>query len=166
MRCPICGETDTRVVDSRAIGEGEQVRRRRQCVACAERFTTYETAELTLPRVIKRNGTREPFDAGKLRAGLEAALQKRPVSSDTIEAALSRMQRILTQRGERELRSREVGELVMTQLREIDHVGYVRFASVYRSFQDVNDFREEIERLDAQPSPELRRDQLPLLHDD
>ena len=165
MRCPFCGGSDTRVIDSRIVGEGEQVRRRRECATCSERFTTYESAELSLPRVIKRDGTRETFDESKLRASIQQALQKRPVASDRIEAALSRIQQNLTQRGEREMRSREVGELVMAELRDLDQVAYVRFASVYRSFQDVNDFREEIERLDSEPSPELRRDQLPLIDD-
>jgi transcriptional repressor NrdR len=165
MRCPYCGGTDTRVIDSRIVGEGEQVRRRRECTACAERFTTYESAELSLPRVIKRDGAREAFDESKLRSSLQQALQKRPVASDLVEAALSRIQHSLTQRGERELRSREVGELVMSELRDLDEVAYVRFASVYRSFQDVNDFREAIERLDNEPSLELRRDQLPLIEE-
>lgn len=165
MRCPFCGGSDTRVIDSRIVGEGEQVRRRRECETCSERFTTYESAELSLPRVIKRDGTRETFNESKLRASIQQALQKRPVASDRIEAALSRIQQNLTQRGEREMRSREVGELVMAELRDLDQVAYVRFASVYRSFQDVNDFREEIERLDSEPSPELRRDQLPLIDD-
>ena len=165
MRCPFCGGSDTRVIDSRIVGEGEQVRRRRECETCSERFTTYESAELSLPRVIKRDGTRETFNELKLRASIQQALQKRPVASDRIEAALSRIQQNLTQRGEREMRSREVGELVMAELRDLDQVAYVRFASVYRSFQDVNDFREEIERLDSEPSPELRRDQLPLIDD-
>jgi transcriptional repressor NrdR len=163
VRCPYCSGGDTRVIDSRIVGEGEQVRRRRECASCRERFTTYESAELTLPRVIKRDGAREAFDEEKLRASLRQALQKRPVASDHVEAALSRIQHALTQRGERELRSREVGELVMSELRDIDQVAYVRFASVYRSFQDVNDFREEIERLDNEPSPELRRNQIPLI---
>ena len=165
MRCPFCGGSDTRVIDSRIVGEGEQVRRRRECETCSERFTTYESAELSLPRVIKRDGTRETFNESKLRASIQQALQKRPVASDRIEAALSRIQQNLTQRGEREMRSREVGELVMAELRDLDQVAYVRFASVYRSFQDVNDFREEIERLDSEPSPELKRDQLPLIDD-
>lgn len=165
MRCPFCGGSDTRVIDSRIVGEGEQVRRRRECETCSERFTTYESAELSLPRVIKRDGTREIFNESKLRASIQQALQKRPVASDRIEAALSRIQQNLTQRGEREMRSREVGELVMAELRDLDQVAYVRFASVYRSFQDVNDFREEIERLDSEPSPELKRDQLPLIDD-
>ena len=165
MQCPYCGGTDTRVIDSRIVGEGEQVRRRRECAACTERFTTYESAELSLPRVIKRDGAREAFDESKLRSSLQQALQKRPVASDLVEAALSRIQHSLTQRGERELRSREVGELVMSELRDLDEVAYVRFASVYRSFQDVNDFREAIERLDNEPSLELRRDQLPLIEE-
>ena len=165
MRCPFCGGSDTRVIDSRIVGEGEQVRRRRECETCSERFTTYESAELSLPRVIKRDGTRETFNESKLRTSIQQALQKRPVASDRIEAALSRIQQNLTQRGEREMRSREVGELVMAELRDLDQVAYVRFASVYRSFQDVNDFREEIERLDSEPSPELKRDQLPLIDD-
>ena len=146
---PFCGGSDTRVIDSRIVGEGEQVRRRRECETCSERFTTYESAELSLPRVIKRDGTRETFNESKLRASIQQALQKRPVASDRIEAALSRIQQNLTQRGEREMRSREVGELVMAELRDLDQVAYVRFASVYRSFQDVNDFREEIERQTA-----------------
>ena len=163
MRCPFCSGSDTRVIDSRIVGEGEQVRRRRECAACTERFTTYETAELSLPRVVKRDGAREAFDEDKLRSSLRQALQKRAVASDRVEAALSRIQHALIQRGERELRSREVGELVMAELRDLDQVAYVRFASVYRSFQDVNDFREEIERLDSEPTPELRRDQIPLI---
>lgn len=163
MRCPFCSSGDTRVVDSRIVGEGEQVRRRRACAECEERFTTYESAELSLPHIIKRDGTREPFDDRKLRASMHTALQKRSVSSDHIEAALSRIQRHLKARGERELRAREIGELVMQELRELDQVGYVRYASVYRSFQDVNDFREEIERLDNEPTPEQRRNQIPLI---
>ncbi|MEM7404460.1 MAG: transcriptional regulator NrdR [Pseudomonadota bacterium] len=165
MRCPFCGGTDTRVVDSRVVGEAEQVRRRRECGECAERFTTYESAELSLPRIVKRDGVREPFDEGKLRASLLLALQKRSVSSDRLEAAIARIQRQLRARGERELRAREIGELAMQELRDIDQVAYVRYASVYRSFQDVNDFREEIERLDSEPTPELRRDQLPLIEE-
>jgi transcriptional repressor NrdR len=165
MRCPFCTSTDTRVVDSRMVGEGEQVRRRRQCAQCDERFTTYETAELSLPRIVKRDGTREPFDDRKLRSSMQIALQKRSVSSDRIEAALSRIQRQLKARGERELRAREIGELVMRELADLDQVGYVRYASVYRSFQDVNDFRDEIERLGNEPTPEQRRNQIPLIDD-
>ncbi|MAP12225.1 MAG: transcriptional regulator NrdR [Gammaproteobacteria bacterium] len=163
MRCPFCSGTNTRVVDSRVVGEGEQVRRRRECEDCEERFTTYETAEISLPRIVKRDGTREPFDERKLRASLQAAVQKRSVTSDALEAALSRIQRTLKARGERELRAREIGDLVMAELRDLDQVAYVRYASVYRSFQDVNDFREEIERLGNEPTPGERRNQIPLI---
>ena len=163
MRCPFCSGTNTRVVDSRVVGEGEQVRRRRECEDCEERFTTYETAEISLPRIVKRDGTREPFDERKLRASLQAAVQKRSVTSDALEAALSRIQRTLKARGEREFRAREIGDLVMAELRDLDQVAYVRYASVYRSFQDVNDFREEIERLGNEPTPGERRNQIPLI---
>ena len=163
MRCPFCSGTNTRVVDSRVVGEGEQVRRRRECEDCEERFTTYETAEISLPRIVKRDGTREPFDERKLRASLQAAVQKRSVTSDALEAALSRIQRTLKARGERELRAREIGDLVMAELRDLDQVAYVRYASVYRSFKDVNDFREEIERLGNEPTPGERRNQIPLI---
>ena len=163
MRCPFCSRTNTRVVDSRVVGEGEQVRRRRECEDCEERFTTYETAEVSLPRIVKRDGTSEPFDERKLRASLQAAVQKRSVTSDALEAALSRIQRTLKARGEREIRAREIGDLVMAELRDLDQVAYVRYASVYRSFQDVNDFREEIERLGNEPTPGERRNQIPLI---
>ena len=163
MRCPFCNEEDTRVIDSRLVGDGDQVRRRRSCTACQERFTTSETAQLSLPRVIKRDGNREPFDENKLRSGIMRALEKRPVASDQIEAALVRIKRLIVTAGERELKSREIGERVMEELREMDEVAYVRFASVYRSFQDVHAFREEIERLENEPPPEVRRHQIPLL---
>jgi transcriptional repressor NrdR len=163
MRCPFCGSGDTRVVDSRLAGEGTQVRRRRECTACSERFTTFESAELTLPRVIKRDGTRVPFDEDKLRAGMLRALEKRPVASDQVEAALARIKHEMVATGEREVRSRAVGERVMAALRELDQVAYVRFASVYRSFSDVADFRDELDRLANEPPPETRRSQLPLL---
>ncbi len=163
MHCPFCAAKDTRVVDSRLFGGGDQVRRRRECTACKERFTTYEQAELSLPRVIKRDGTRVPFDEGKLRSGMLRALEKRPVPSDAIEAAISRIKHDLVVKGERDVRSREIGERVMEALRGLDEVAYVRFASVYRRFQDVNAFREEIERLENEPSPEIKRHQYPLL---
>jgi transcriptional repressor NrdR len=163
MHCPFCSNQDTRVVDSRLVGDGDQIRRRRECPACTELFTTYERAELTLPRVLKRDGTPVPFDEHKLRAGMMRALEKRPVAADQIEAALGRIRHWLMARGEREVRSRTVGERVMHELRGLDQVAYVRFASVYRSFQDVNAFREEIERLEAEPTPEQRRDQIPLI---
>ena len=163
MRCPYCGAQDTKVIDSRLSGEGDQVRRRRECLVCKERFTTYETAELNLPRVIKTDGTREPFDARKLASGMSRALEKRPVSTEQVDAALARIRRKLLSRGDREIASRVIGELVMEELRGLDQVAYVRFASVYRSFEDVNAFREEIERLERQPSPEVRRQQMDLL---
>ncbi|ROR34963.1 transcriptional regulator NrdR [Inmirania thermothiophila] len=163
MHCPFCGAGDTRVVDSRLASEGAQVRRRRACPRCGERFTTYETAELALPRIVKRDGRREPFDEDKLRTGMRRALEKRPVPTELVEAALGRIRRRLAARGEREVPAQEVGELVMAELRALDEVAYVRFASVYRRFQDVNAFREEIERLEREPPVELRRAQLKLL---
>ena len=163
MHCPFCGAQDTKVVDSRLSGEGDQVRRRRACVRCKERFTTYGTAELNLPRVIKQDGSRAPFDESKLTAGIMRALEKRPVSTDQIDAALHRIRRRLIATGEREVRSRQIGEWVMDELRGLDQVAYVRFASVYRSFEDVNAFREEIDRLEKQPTPEERRKQMDLL---
>ncbi len=166
MRCPFCGAQDTKVVDSRLAGEGSQVRRRRECVSCNERFTTYETAELLMPRIIKGDGSREPFNEDKLKAGIMRALEKRPVDTESVEAAISHIQRRLLASGERELPSLQVGEWVMDELRQLDQVAYVRFASVYRSFEDVNAFREEIERLENEPTPEARKHQIPLLPED
>ncbi|HAO24582.1 MULTISPECIES: transcriptional regulator NrdR [unclassified Methylophaga] len=148
MRCPFCGAEDSKVVDSRLSSEGDAIRRRRMCQECNERFTTYETAELSLPRLIKRDATREAFDENKLRAGIMRALEKRPVSIDAIDNAVKAITRRLWATGEREVQSRLVGDWVMDALRELDEVAYVRFASVYRSFQDVNAFREEIERME------------------
>jgi transcriptional repressor NrdR len=150
MRCPFCLTQDTKVIDSRLGGDGDAVRRRRECVACGERFTTFETAELVMPRVVKTDGRREPFDEQKLRTGMARALERRPVELDRIDAALSRIQHALRATGEREVPSRQIGELVMEQLRELDQVAYVRFASVYRSFQDINAFREVIDGLQVQ----------------
>lgn len=163
MRCPYCGAQDTKVVDSRLSGDGDQVRRRRRCAVCSERFTTYETAELNLPRVVKRDGSRVPFDGRKLRSGIMRAVEKRPVSTDQIEGAIARINRRLLAVADSEISSREVGELVMEELRSLDQVAYVRFASVYRQFEDVAAFREEIERLERNPTPEARRAQLDLL---
>jgi len=147
MRCPFCAAQDTRVIDSRLAHEGDQVRRRRECTVCKERFTTHEVAELTLPRIIKRNGIREPFDENKLRSGMLRALEKRPVGSDDIEAAINRIKKDLMERGEREIPAQELGEKVMKELSLLDHVAFVRFASVYRSFQDVSEFTDMIEHL-------------------
>ncbi len=165
MRCPFCGAQDTKVIDSRLSGDGDQVRRRRECTACRERFTTYESAELNLPRVAKRDGSRVPFEGRKLRSGIMRALEKRPVEMEQVEAAISRINRKLMAGGEREVQSRQVGELVMAELRNLDQVAYVRFASVYRKFEDVNAFREEIEKLESQLTPEAKRRQLDLLGD-
>ena len=148
MFCPFCSHSETKVIDSRLVSEGNQVRRRRECQECGERFTTYESAELALPRVIKSNGARQPFDEEKLRSGLLRALEKRPVDLEQMEAILDRIKHRLRASGEREVHTREVGELVMEELRELDDVAYVRFASVYRSFQDVNEFQKEIEAMD------------------
>lgn len=166
MRCPFCGAQDTKVIDSRLAGEGDQVRRRRECLVCAERFTTYESAELNLPRVVKGDGRRVPFDGRKLRVGMMKALEKRPVSTDQVDAAVARITRRLMSSGESEVDSRRIGELVMDELRQLDQVAYVRFASVYRRFEDVRAFREEIERLEGQPTPEALRQQLDLLADE
>jgi len=146
--CPFCTDSETKVIDSRLVGEGNQVRRRRECQQCGERFTTFETAELVLPRVIKNNGSRQPFDEDKLRSGLLRALEKRPVDLEQIEATMDRIKHQLRATGEREVPTRAVGEMVMDELRQLDDVAYVRFASVYRSFQDVNEFRKEIEAMD------------------
>ncbi|NLO81245.1 MAG: transcriptional regulator NrdR [Xanthomonadaceae bacterium] len=152
MRCPFCHTHDTRVIDSRLASDGDMVRRRRECTACGERFTTFESAELQLPRVIKNNGIREPFDENKLRTGMQRSLEKRPVPTEAVEAAINRIKKQLMATGEREVPSRTIGELVMAELKELDQVAYVRFASVYRSFQDVSAFREVIEGLEGQPS--------------
>ena len=148
MHCPFCSASDTRVIDSRLVAEGGQVRRRRECLSCKERFTTYELAELLMPRVIKSDQTREPFNEQKMRAGFLRALEKRPVSMEQIEAAISQIKHALQAVGEREVPSRVVGEKVMEQLRQLDEVAYVRFASVYRSFQDLNEFRAELDKLE------------------
>jgi transcriptional repressor NrdR len=166
MRCPFCSCIDTRVIDSRLVGEGEQIRRRRECSDCKERFTTYESAELNFPRVIKSDGRREPFIEDKLRAGIMRALEKRPVEMDRVEVAVARVKRKLRGSGEREVKSRKLGDWVMEELRAMDQVAYVRFASVYRSFEDVRAFLEEIERLENELPPELRRSQLNLLPSD
>ena len=147
MHCPLCREIDTKVIDSRLVAGGDQVRRRRECVTCGERFTTFESAELVMPRIVKRDGTREPFNEDKLRAGMLRALEKRPVGMDAIEASLNELKFALRLRGEREVAAQELGSLVMDALRALDDVAYVRFASVYRDFQDVSEFQQEIERL-------------------
>lgn len=147
MHCPFCNAVDTKVIDSRLVADGNQVRRRRECITCAERFTTFETAELVMPRLVKQNGEREPFNEDKMRAGMLRALEKRPVSIEQVDEAISHINHRLRASGEREVPSKMVGELVMQELRKLDEVAYVRFASVYRSFKDLNEFREEIDRI-------------------
>ena len=180
MYCPFCGHVETKVNDSRLAGEGRQIRRRRECLSCGERFTTFETAELVMPVVVKADDVRETFDEAKLRSGMEKALEKRPVAREAIDEALSRITHKVRIIGDREVPSRVLGEFVMEELRQLDEVAYVRFASVYRHFQDVEAFHEEIQRLRSQraasevirdnkrgskrePSRDANRDQLPLL---
>ena len=147
MRCPFCAAQDTRVLDSSLISEGDQVRRRRECAVCKERFNTFEMAELNMPRIIKRDGTRVAFDETKLRSGMLKALEKRPVNSDAIEMALHNIKKTLMLKGDHEISTQELGENIMKELKLLDHVAYVRFASVYRSFQDVSEFTDMIEDL-------------------
>ncbi|RLA20189.1 MAG: transcriptional regulator NrdR [Gammaproteobacteria bacterium] len=155
MFCPFCGAQETRVIDSRLSNDGSQVRRRRECLQCKERFTTHETVEFNMPRVVKSDGNREPFKEEKLRAGFLRALERRPVVIDKIETAINQIRKKIMARGEREVTSREIGEAVMCELRNLDHVAYVRFASVYRSFQDVEEFNDVIEGLkEAEPTGE------------
>ncbi|PKH99411.1 transcriptional regulator NrdR, partial [Shewanella sp. 11B5] len=142
MHCPFCSATDTKVIDSRLVADGHQVRRRRECTECHERFTTFEGAELVMPRVIKRDGTRQPFDEEKLRGGMLRAVEKRPVSIDEIEQALTKIKSTLRATGEREVNSEMIGNLMMEQLMSLDKVAYIRFASVYRAFEDVSQFGE------------------------
>lgn len=162
MHCPFCQHEDTRVIDSRLSEDGSSVRRRRECPACGGRFNTFETAELKLPAIVKHDGRREPFDDRKLRAGLEPALHKRQVAADAVDTIIAEIVEALRRRSEREVSSRQIGEWVMEALRKLDQVAYVRFASVYRSFEDVQAFREEIERLERE-LPILEGKQLPLL---
>jgi len=152
--CPFCGHVETKVTDSRLAGEGRQIRRRRECLSCGERFTTFETAELLMPMVVKGDRTREPFDEGKLRSGMEKALEKRPVPRAQVDEALSRLAHRVRGLGDREVPARVIGELVMEELRQLDEVAYVRFASVYRHFEDVEAFHEEIRRLRGQRAAE------------
>ncbi len=154
MQCPFCTIDETKVIDSRLVADGGQVRRRRECLGCKERFTTYELAELVMPRIIKQNGSREPFDEEKLRGGFLRALEKRPVSVEEIEKWITHIKHQLRATGERELPSDEVGSHVMEALKAMDQVAYVRFASVSRSFQDLSEFRDAIESLEAEPPAE------------
>jgi len=147
MHCPFCSANDTKVIDSRLVSDGHQVRRRRECLACHERFTTFESAELVMPRIIKRDGSREPFNEDKLRNGLLRSLEKRPVSVEQMELAINKLKSELRATGEREVSSEMLGNIMMEQLKKLDKVAYVRFASVYRSFEDIREFGEEIAKL-------------------
>jgi len=147
MFCPFCSAQDTKVIDSRLVSEGSQVRRRRLCNECNERFTTFEFAELIMPRLIKSDGSREPFNEEKLLVGINTALEKRPVSIEAVESAVNKLKSTLRATGEREVPSKMVGELVMDLLKGLDKVAYIRFASVYRAFEDIKEFGEEIAKL-------------------
>jgi transcriptional repressor NrdR len=151
MKCPFCSSPDTQVIDSRVSEPGDSIRRRRRCLACQKRFTTYETVELRLPQIVKSDGSRADFDEQKLRVGFQRALHKRPVPTEYVDAAINRIVQHVLSLGEREIPSREVGERVMDELRKLDKVAYIRFASVYRSFQDIADFRDAIKEVEATP---------------
>jgi transcriptional repressor NrdR len=148
MKCPFCGSPDTQVVDSRVSEAGDSIRRRRRCVACQKRFTTYENAELRLPQVVKQNGTRADFDVDRIRNGFQRALHKRPVPTEYVDQAVERIAQQVLGLGEREIPSRQIGEMVMRELYKLDKVAYIRFASVYRSFQDVADFRDALKEVE------------------
>ena len=148
MKCTFCGEFDTQVIDSRVNDEGDSIRRRRRCTVCDKRFTTYETAELQMPQVVKQNGNREEFNRDKLRLSFTRALHKRPVPTEYVDRALDHIVQKILGQGEREINARDLGEIVMQELRVMDKVAYIRFASVYRSFQDVDDFNNVIRDLD------------------
>lgn len=158
MRCPYCHSEDTQVLDTRASEEGDSIRRRRRCNACDKRFTTYERVELAMPVIVKKNGSRTEFEPAKLRASLMLALRKRPVSADAVDAAIRRIEEKLLSSGEREIMSGQIGELVMRELRRLDKIAYIRFASVYRSFEDVSEFRDAIDEIDVEAkSPPARK---------
>ena len=152
MYCPFCSATDTKVIDSRLVADGHQVRRRRECLECHERFTTFEGAELVMPRVVKQDGSRQPFDEEKLRGGMLRAVEKRPVSMDQIEQALTKIKSTLRATGEREVTSEMIGNLMMDHLVHLDKVAYIRFASVYRAFEDVSEFGDAIAKLQSAKS--------------
>ena len=166
MHCPFCKAEDTRVVDSRMAEDGAQVRRRRECEKCGARFTTFEKAQLQMPQIEKRNSPPEPYDEQKLRSGLSRALYKRPVTPDQVDHLIENVERQLRTMGQRQVPSHRVGELVMLELRDLDQVAYVRFASIYHQFKDATEFRDEVDKLLAFPSAEARRSQLSLIAGD
>jgi transcriptional repressor NrdR len=152
MKCPFCHSDDTQVIDSRVSDDGESIRRRRRCATCAKRFTTYETVELRMPQVVKQDGSRADFDLDKLRTGFMRALHKRPVPTPLVDEAVATITQDVLAMGEREIDSRRIGEMVMRELRKLDHVAYIRFASVYRSFEGIDDFRDAIDEVQVPPS--------------
>src|SRR5512140_895373 len=156
MKCPFCGSVETQVIDSRVSEPGDSIRRRRRCLQCQKRFTTYETAELRLPQVVKTDGTRADFDTAKIRNGFTRALHKRPVPTELVDQAVEGIVQQVLSLGEREIPSRAIGEMVMQELYKLDKVAYIRFASVYRSFQDVSDFRDALKEVEA-PGKRTRR---------
>ncbi len=157
MRCPFCQSEDTQVLDTRASEEGDSIRRRRRCGHCDKRFTTYERIELAMPVIVKKNGSRTEFEPAKLRASLMLALRKRPVSADAVDASIQRIEEKLRSSGEREILSGQIGELVMRELKRLDKIAYIRFASVYRSFEDVAEFRDAIDEFDADAKARINK---------
>jgi transcriptional repressor NrdR len=152
MKCPFCGSAETQVIDSRVSEAGDSIRRRRRCAECQKRFTTYETVELRLPQVVKTNGNRADFSVDKIRVGFARALHKRPVPTEYVDQAIDRIVAKVLAKGEREIAAREIGEMVMDELYKLDKVAYIRFASVYRSFQDVSDFRDALQEVEMPPA--------------
>ena len=157
MYCPFCSALETKVIDSRLVSDGHQVRRRRECLVCHERYTTFESAELVMPRIIKRDGSREPFNEDKMLSGLTRALEKRPVSTEQIELAVNKLKSQIRATGEREISSEMLGDLIMAQLKALDKVAYLRFASVYLSFEDISEFADEITRLGKEKNGKTRK---------
>jgi transcriptional repressor NrdR len=147
MRCPFCGDLEDKVIDSRISKDGYSIRRRRECITCKKRFTTHEKIEETLPSIIKKDGRRESFDRDKILNGMKKACQKRPISTESIEAAVDKIEREIQERGVKEIKSSEIGERIMQELHDLDEVAYVRFASVYRSFKDISEFMAEVKAL-------------------
>jgi transcriptional repressor NrdR len=156
MKCPFCQHEDTQVLDTRVSEEGDSIRRRRRCTLCDKRFTTYERIELAMPVVVKKNGSRTEFDPTKLQASLRLALRKRPVSAEAVDAAIHRIKQKLLSSGEREVISGHIGELVMRELKRLDKIGYIRFASVYKSFEDVAEFQDAIAEVGQERKPAVK----------
>jgi len=151
MKCPFCQSPDTQVIDSRVSDDGDSIRRRRKCADCSKRFTTYETVELRMPQVVKQDGSRAEFDLDKLRTGFMRALHKRPVATQLVDEAVATIAQDVLALGEREIESRRLGEMVMRELHRLDEVAFIRFASVYRSFQGIDDFQDAIKEVQQPP---------------